>query len=130
MLRFQLGQHAPHGQLMCGVRVGVQEAHRDRFDAWLKGYFERNAFRPMTTERFLEDIRTHLVTTRALEDQLMMDAWIYQPGMPSNWRPPVSTAFVPVDAAGRGHRVDVRLAVVGAGLVVALALATPALRRA
>ena len=74
---------------------------RERFDAWLKGYFERNAFRPMTTELFLEDIRAHLVTTRALEDQLMMDAWIYQPGMPSNWQPPVSNAFVPVDAAAR-----------------------------
>ncbi|MDQ3125418.1 MAG: M1 family metallopeptidase, partial [Pseudomonadota bacterium] len=74
---------------------------RERFDAWLKGYFERNAFRPMTTEMFLEDIRTHLVTTRALEDQLMMDAWIYQPGMPSNWVPPVSGAFAPVDAAAR-----------------------------
>ena len=79
---------------------------RERFDAWLKGYFERNAFRPMTTERFLEDIRTHLVTTKALEDQLMMDAWIYQPGMPSNWVPPVSTAFVPVDAAARAFFAD------------------------
>lgn len=77
---------------------------RERFDAWLKGYFERNAFRPMTTELFLEDIRTHLVTTRALEDQLMMDAWIYQPGMPSNWQPPVSAAFAPVsDAAWAFH---------------------------
>ena len=73
---------------------------RERFDAWLKGYFERNAFRPMTTERFLEDIRTHLVRgDAALEQQLMMDAWIYQPGMPSNWVPPVSDAFTPVDAA-------------------------------
>ena len=72
---------------------------RERFDVWLKGYFERNAFRPMTTEMFLADIRAHLVTTPALEDQLMMDAWIYQPGMPSNWVPPVSGAFAPVDAA-------------------------------
>jgi leukotriene-A4 hydrolase len=79
---------------------------RERFDAWLRGYFERNAFRPMTTERFLEDIRAHLVTTRALEDQLMMDAWIYQPGMPSNWQPPVSNAFVPVDAAARAFFAD------------------------
>ncbi len=79
---------------------------RERFDVWLKGYFERNAFRPMTTERFLEDIRAHLVTTQALEDQLMMDAWIYQPGMPSNWVPPVSTAFVPVDAAARAFFAD------------------------
>ena len=79
---------------------------RERFDAWLKGYFERNAFRPMTTERFLEDIRAHLVTTPELERQLMMDAWIYQPGMPSNWVPPVSTAFVPVDAAARAFFAD------------------------
>lgn len=79
---------------------------RDRFDAWLKGYFERNAFRPMTTERFLEDIRAHLVTTPELERQLMMDAWIYQPGMPSNWVPPVSGAFVPVDAAARAFFAD------------------------
>lgn len=74
---------------------------RERFDAWLKGYFERNAFRPMTTERFLEDIRAHLVTTPELERQLMMEAWIHQPGMPSNFVPPVSNAFVPVDAAAR-----------------------------
>ena len=80
---------------------------RDRFDAWLTGYFERNAFRPMTTERFLEDIRTHLIRGDAgLEQQLMMDAWIYQPGMPSNWVPPVSTAFVPVDAAARAFFAD------------------------
>jgi leukotriene-A4 hydrolase len=73
---------------------------RERFDAWLKGYFERNAFKPMTTELFLEDIRAHLIRgDQALERQLMMDAWIYQPGMPSNWVPPVSNAFVPVDAA-------------------------------
>jgi len=75
---------------------------RERFDVWLRGYFERNAFRPMTTERFLEDIRAHLVQgDAALESRLMMDAWIYQPGMPSNWVPPVSDAFAPVDAAAQ-----------------------------
>lgn len=80
---------------------------RERFDAWLTGYFERNAFRPMTTERFLEDIRAHLVRgDQALEQQLMMDAWIYQPGMPSNWVPPVSDAFTPVDAAARAFFAD------------------------
>jgi hypothetical protein len=80
---------------------------RERFDAWLKGYFERNAFRPMTTELFLRDIRAHLVADdAALERQLMVDAWIHQPGMPSNWRPPASNAFVPVDAAARAFFAD------------------------
>ena len=84
------------------LRTIERTVGRERFDAWLKGYFERNAFRPMTTELFLEDIRTHLIRgDQALEARLMMDAWIYQPGMPSNWVPPVSNAFVPVDAAAR-----------------------------
>lgn len=80
---------------------------RQRFDAWLRGYFDRHAFQPMTTERFLEDIRANLIKgDAALEAQLMMDAWIYQPGMPSNWVPPVSDAFTPVDAAARAFYAD------------------------
>jgi len=80
---------------------------RDRFDAWLKGYFERNAYRPMTTAMFLDDIRTHLIQgDAALEEALMMDAWVYQPGLPSNAMAPVSQAFDPVDAAARSVFVE------------------------
>ncbi|MFY7853361.1 MAG: M1 family aminopeptidase/hydrolase, partial [Brevundimonas sp.] len=44
---------------------------RERFDAWLTGYFERNAFRPMTTDGFLADIRANLIQgDAALEQQL------------------------------------------------------------
>ncbi|NBB53397.1 aminopeptidase [Rhizobium sp. CRIBSB] len=80
---------------------------RERFDAWLKGYFERNAFRPMTTEMFLADIRANLVKgDTALEQRLMLDAWVYQPGLPSNAQAPVSNAFVPVDAAAKAFFAD------------------------
>lgn len=73
---------------------------RERFDAWLTGYFDRNAFRPMTTEQFLADIREHLTRNDpVLEQQLQMNAWIYQPGLPSNAVAPTSPAFAPVDAA-------------------------------
>ena len=75
---------------------------RERFDAWLKGYFERNAFTPMTDVGFLKDIRQHLIQgDAALEARLQLDNWIYQPGLPSNAVAPVSNAFVPVDAAAR-----------------------------
>ena len=80
---------------------------RERFDAWLKGYFERNAFRPMTTEMFLADIRANLVKgDQALERQLMLDDWVYKPGLPSNAQSPVSNAFVPVDAAAKAFFAD------------------------
>ena len=80
---------------------------RERFDAWLKGYFERNAFRPMTTELFLQDIRANLIKgDAALESRLQLDAWIYQPGLPSNAVAPASDAFTAVDTAARAFFAD------------------------
>jgi len=89
------------------LRTIERIAGRQRFDAWLRGYFDRHAFQPMTTEGFLKDIRENLIKGDAtLESQLMMDAWIYQPGMPSNWVAPTSDAFVAVDAAARAFYAD------------------------
>lgn len=82
------------------LRTIERIAGREKFDAWMRGYFERNAWRPMTTDRFLEDIRAHLVKGDAkLEADLMMEQWIHQPGLPSNAVAPVSNAFSGVDAA-------------------------------
>ena len=75
-------------------------AGREKFDAWMRGYFDRNAYRPMTTAMFLDDIRAHLVKGDArLETALKLDEWVYQPGLPSNAVAPVSHAFEPVDIA-------------------------------
>ena len=75
---------------------------RPRFDAWLRGYFDRHAFSPMTTELFLQDIRTHLIRGDAgLERQLMMEDWIYKPGIPSNAQEPKSPAFARVEVQAR-----------------------------
>ncbi|MBD7941633.1 M1 family metallopeptidase [Brevundimonas guildfordensis] len=88
------------------LRTIEQIAGRERFDAWLRGYFERNAWRPMTSERFLEDIRTHLMKGDAgLEQRLQLNAWVYDPGLPSNVQAPVSQAFAPVDAAAEAFYV-------------------------
>jgi leukotriene-A4 hydrolase len=79
---------------------------RERFDAWLKGYFERNAFRPMTTDGFLADIRANLIQGDAeLERQLMLEQWIDQPGLPSNAQAPTSTALAAVDQAAQAFYV-------------------------
>ena len=66
---------------------------RARFDAWLKGWFERHSFQPVTSAMFLADIRHNLVKgDKALEDRLMLDRWVYQPGIPPNMvRPPADT---------------------------------------
>ncbi|MFL6747836.1 MAG: M1 family metallopeptidase [Sphingomicrobium sp.] len=73
---------------------------RKRFDDWLKGWFDRHQFQPVTTSIFLEDIREHLVKgDRALEDRLQLDRWVAQPGIPDNIAPADPRAFAEVDAA-------------------------------
>jgi leukotriene-A4 hydrolase len=73
---------------------------RERFDAYLKGWFERNSFKPVTSKIFLADLRAHLVKgDAALEQKLRLDEWVYQPGLPSNAIPADPKAFAEVDAA-------------------------------
>ena len=73
---------------------------RDRFDAWLKGWFERHRFEPVTSAIFLADLRQNLVKgDKALEQKLMLDRWVYQPGLPPNMVKPSSQAFAEVDRA-------------------------------
>jgi len=75
---------------------------RPRWDAYLRSYFDRHAFQPMTSARFLADLRANLVRgDRALEDRLELDRWVYQPGVPDNAARPDPAAFAEVDAAVR-----------------------------
>jgi len=71
---------------------------RTRFDAYLRSYFDRYAFQPMTTQKFLADFRDRAVRgDAALEQQLQLDAWAYEPGLPSNVEEPHAEAFDQVD---------------------------------
>ena len=73
---------------------------RERFDQWLKGWFARHQFQPVTTSLFLADIRQHLVKRdAALEAKLGLDAWVDQPGIPANLAPADPAAFAEVDGA-------------------------------
>jgi aminopeptidase N len=66
---------------------------RDRFDAWLKGWFGRHAFQPVTSAMFLADLRANVIKgDKSLENKLMLDRWVYRPGIPPNMvRPPANT---------------------------------------
>ena len=73
---------------------------RDRFDAYLKGWFNRHMFQPVTSAMFLADLRQYLVKgDTSLEHKLMLDDWVYKPGIPANMVKPDPTAFAEVDAA-------------------------------
>ena len=54
----------------------------------------------MTSARFLADLRANLVRgDAALERRLMLDQWVYQPGLPDNAARPDPAAFAAVDRA-------------------------------
>ena len=73
---------------------------RERFDEWIKGWFSRHEFEPVTTSIFLADIRAHLIKDdQALEQRLMLDQWVNQSGIPSNIAKADPQAFAAVDAA-------------------------------
>jgi leukotriene-A4 hydrolase len=82
------------------LRMVERTVGRTRFDAYLRSYFDRHAFQPMTSARFLTDLRANLVgADAALERKLMLDQWVYQPGMPANAARPDPKVFAPVDVA-------------------------------
>jgi aminopeptidase N len=84
---------------------------RQRWDAYLRSYFDRHAFQPMTSARFLADLRANLVKgDKDLERKLQLDRWVYQPGLPGNVARPDPRAFAAVDQAvrqfGAGAPID------------------------
>lgn len=73
---------------------------REKWDAYLRSYFDRHAFQPMTSALFLADIRANLVKgDKQLEQKLQLDNWVYKPGLPSNVARPDPAAFAEVDRA-------------------------------
>jgi hypothetical protein len=71
---------------------------RTRFDAYLRSYFDRHAFQPITTALFAEDVRTHLLAgDAALEQKLKLEEWLYKPGLPDNAPRPTSPALQTVE---------------------------------
>jgi leukotriene-A4 hydrolase len=89
---------------------------RQRFDPWLKAYFDHFAFQSITTAQSLEYLRTNLpaVDSKTLPHidarRIEVNEWVYQPGLPASARVPVSEAFQSVDLKLadwlRGKKID------------------------
>ncbi len=69
---------------------------RERFDSFLKEYFNSNAFQTMTTEDFIIYLDINLLS--GLSERPDVESWIYKPGLPANHPVPVSSLFQKVDS--------------------------------
>lgn len=73
---------------------------RDRFDAFLREYFDAFAFESITTEEFLGYFEDGLwADDPDAVSKAEIDAWVYEPGLPDTLPIPQSDAFERVSAA-------------------------------
>jgi len=67
------------------IRTIENAVGREKFDVFLRGYFDSHAFNSITTEEFLTYLDDKLIKgDKALEEKIGIDAWVYQPGLPTN----------------------------------------------
>ena len=73
---------------------------RQKFDRFLRGYFDKFAFQSMDTAGFVQYLKQELLGgDEALAQRLQIQQWIYGPGLPANAVQPRSAAFAAVDQA-------------------------------
>lgn len=65
------------------LRTIEEKVGREKFDAFLKNYFQSHAFGVMTTEGFIDILTTELLT-KEQADAIGIDEWIYSAGLPAN----------------------------------------------
>ncbi|MBU1310558.1 MAG: M1 family metallopeptidase [Gammaproteobacteria bacterium] len=71
-----------------------QKFGRDKFDPFVRQYFDDHAFQSLDTARFVKYLNTHLLQKYpgivSLDEA---NSWIYQPGLPATTPQPQSDAF-------------------------------------
>ena len=72
---------------------------RDKWDAFLKNYFNTHAFKTMTTKSFCDYLKTSLDIDDKAWQEAGIEAWIYSPGIPENSISVLSDRFEKVDEA-------------------------------
>ena len=85
------------------LRTLEHEVGRERFDAWLRQWFDNHAFEPATSNMIYQDMRTNLARSEAEAERLMLREWIFEPGLPDNVVRPDPAAFAMVDAAAAAY---------------------------
>jgi len=80
------------------LRLMVETVGRERFDGWLKNYFEAYAFKGMDTERFVDYLNSTLLADEQDKAAVRIEDWIYGPGLPDNCPAVSSPRIEKVDA--------------------------------
>src|SRR6185369_15412739 len=75
---------------------------RPRFDRFLRSYFDHFAFQSITTDQFLDYLKSNLLNKYpSLAARVPVDEWINRPGIPASAPSPTSSAFTKVEAQAK-----------------------------
>ncbi len=81
------------------LRYLEEKAGREKFDRFVRNYFDKHAFQSITTADFVDDLNKNLLAANPnLVSRREIDEWIYQPGLPTTAPAPKSDAFAKVEA--------------------------------
>jgi leukotriene-A4 hydrolase len=80
------------------LRLLEETAGRERWDQFLRKYFDAFAFKPMDTKTFEAYLKAQLPDVVQKVD---INAWIHGPGLPANMPQPRSQAFANVEAQAK-----------------------------
>ena len=73
---------------------------RERFDPFIMAYFQAFAWQSITTETFLDYLDEHLLSTYpGIYTRAQAGEWLYEPGVPADFQPPVSATLAAAAAA-------------------------------
>ncbi|KAF2507965.1 M1 family metallopeptidase [Flavobacterium zhairuonense] len=87
------------------LRVIENAVGREKFDPFIKNYFDSHAFQSITTEDFVKYLNENLIKgDKVLADKIQLDKWIYKPGIPSNILPVSSAEFDAIDVIQKSWR--------------------------
>jgi len=79
------------------LRLMEETVGRERFDEFLKNYFQGHKFEVMTTEEFISYLKENLLSEEEYAS-VRVDEWIYETGIPSNLPEVPSDRFAAVSA--------------------------------
>jgi len=81
-----------------------EKVGREKFDKFVRGYFDKYAFQSITTKTFVDYLQKNLLAANPnLVSVTDVDEWIYKAGLPKNAPQPASDAFVKVEAQAKNY---------------------------
>jgi len=101
----QQGMQYPKGQFF--LEHMERQFGRNRFDPFMQGYFKAFSWQSITTEDFLEYLDENLLSAYpGIFSRAQAEAWLYGPGIPDDFEPPVSKTLEAATRAARGFASD------------------------